>query len=466
MLKIVIVGGGFGGLYAAKTMRRADVEITLIDRQNYHLFQPLLYQVATGSLSPADIASPLRQIFARQNNVTVLMGEVTDFDVTGRAVVLRNGQRIPYDRLIVATGSRDSYFGNDEWSLLAPPLKSIEDATQMRRRILGAFEAAERESLPPDTLSDWMRFVIVGGGPTGVELAGALSEIAHDTLTNNFRRIDPSRAEIILLDAGDRLLKAYPPDLSEKAQRTLHHKGVEVRTGSRVARVEPDHIEVADASSTYFIRTRTVLWAAGVQASPLGRALAEETGCETTRSGQVVVRPDCTLPGHPEIFVIGDLAHFHHGTEQPLPGVAQVAMQQGHYVARAILKRDRDRPVRPFKYSDYGSMAVIGRNAAVADLGWARFSGVTAWLAWLFIHLINLVEFQNRVLVALQWSWSFLTRDRSARLIVGDPNPAPNDPQLPWEVHNTASVEAVKRLARDPEATAEVIDEATHSGPT
>jgi NADH dehydrogenase len=445
--RIVIIGGGFGGLYAAKTLRRAEVQVTLIDRHNYHLFQPLLYQVATGGLSPADIASPLRQVLSRQANTSVLMGEVVDFDVAGQHVVLKSGQRVPYDKLIVAAGSRDSYFGHDEWSLIAPPLKSIEDATQMRRRILGAFEAAELEPPCQDRLCSWLRFVIVGGGPTGVELAGALAEIARDTLENNFRHIDPSQAQIILLDGGDRLLKAYPPELSEKARTTLMQKGVEVRLDARVTDIKPDHILVNGPEGPYRLETRTVLWAAGVQASPLGPKLAERTGCERTRSGQVIVEADCTIPGHPAIFVIGDLAHFQHGTEMPLPGVAQVAMQQGKYVAKTILTRERNRPVKPFVYNDLGNMAVIGRNAAVADLGWTQFSGFIAWLAWVFIHILNLIEFQNRVLVATQWAWSYFTENRSARLIVGEPYPvAAVNEELPWDVKSTAAKEAERQL--------------------
>ncbi|HEX5269037.1 MAG TPA: NAD(P)/FAD-dependent oxidoreductase [Gemmataceae bacterium] len=415
--RVVIVGGGFGGLHTALQLRRAPVDVTLIDRRNFHLFQPLLYQVATGGLSPANIASPLRALLRRQKNTRVLLGEAIDVDVPGRRLILSDGA-VPYDTLIVAAGMRDAYFGHDEWERFAPGLKSIEDATEMRRRILFAFEAAERES-DPAKVREWLTFVIVGGGPTGVELAGAVAEIAHHTLRDNFRNIDPRTAQIVLLEGADRLLLAYPPDLSAKAARALGRLRVTVRTGTLVTDITPDCVTVKTKAGGEWLAARTALWAAGVQASPLGRAIAKAAGAETDRAGRVMVANDCTVPRHSEIFVIGDLAHFHDAAGKPLPGVAPVAMQQGRYVARLIEARLRGESIGPFAYHDRGNMATIGRNAAVADLGWVRFDGYLAWLAWLFIHLIYLVEFENRLLVLLQWGWNYFTRNRAARLITG-----------------------------------------------
>jgi NADH dehydrogenase len=415
--RVVIVGGGFGGLHTAMQLRRAPVDVTLIDRRNFHLFQPLLYQVATGGLSPANIASPLRALLRRHKNTRVLLGEASDVDVAGRRLILSDGA-VPYDTLILAAGMRDAYFGHDAWAPLAPGLKSIEDATEMRRRILFAFEAAERET-DPAKVPEWLTFVVVGGGPTGVELAGAVAEVARHTLRGNFRSIDPATARVVLLEGADRLLLAFAPDLSAKAARALERVGVTVRTGTLVTEIAPDAVTVKTKTGSERLAARTVLWAAGVQASPLGLALASAAGAELDRAGRVVVANDCSVPGHPEIFVIGDLAHFNGPSGKPLPGLAPVAMQQGRYVAKLIGARLRGESLPPFAYKDPGSMATIGRNAAVADLGWIRFGGYLAWLAWLFIHLLYLVEFENRLLVLLQWGWNYFTRNRAARLITG-----------------------------------------------
>lgn len=419
---VVIIGGGFGGLYAAKSLKRAPVQVTLIDRRNFHLFQPLLYQVATGGLSPANIAAPLRAILKRQENVRVLLAEAIDIDVSNRLAVLSDG-KLGYDTLIVAAGVRHHYFGRDEWEKLAPGLKTIEDATEMRRRVLLAFEAAEREG-DPEKLRGWLTFVIVGGGPTGVELAGTLGEIARHTLKHDFRAINPADARIVLLEGMDRVLPPYPPTLSARAEAALNRLGVTVRTGAMVTDIEADAVTIRCGDQRERIPTRTVLWAAGVQASTLGGILASATGVAVDRVGRVVVEPDLSVTGNPEIFVIGDLAHFSHQAGTPLPGVAPVAMQQGRYVATLIMRRLRGETMPPFRYRDYGNMATIGRAEAVADLGWVRFSGFLAWLAWLFIHLIHLVQFQNRLLVLIQWAWNYVTWNRYARLITGK-NPLP-----------------------------------------
>jgi len=422
--RVVIVGGGFAGLTAAQKLRKAPVHVTLIDRCNYHLFQPLLYQVATGSLSPANIAAPLRNILKRQKNTQVLLAEVIGVDTVNRRVVLSDGS-VDYDTLIVATGASHQYFGHDNWEKFAPGLKTIEDATHMRRRILLAFEAAERE---PDQqkLRAWMTFVIVGGGPTGVELAGALGEIANDTLRNDFRNINPSEARIILVEGTDRILPPYPPSLSESAKKMVEHLGVTVRTGALVTDVKEESVTIREGDKVEEIPTRTVLWAAGVLGSPLGRIVAEATGAQLDKAGRVIVQPDLTVSGHPEIFVLGDLANFSHQTGKPLPGVAQPAIQEGRYVGDAIARRLRGAPIQPFNYKDRGNLATIGRAAAVADLNWLRLSGIPAWLIWIFIHLANIVQFQSRLLVLLQWAWLYISYDRSARLITGD-NPLPLD---------------------------------------
>lgn len=416
--RVVIIGGGFGGLYVAKALGRATVQVSLIDKRNFHLFQPLLYQVATGGLSPGDIASPLRAVLSRQKNTAVLIAEVTDIDVAGQKVILRDGE-VGYDTLIVATGASHHYFGNDQWEQTAPGLKTIENALDIRRRIFLAFEAAEREP-DPTRRQAWLTFVVVGGGPTGVELAGALGELAHKTLKDDFRRIDPTEARILLLEGLDRILLAYPPELAAKAVASLEKLGVTVQLNTMVTDIQGETISLKRGDETSQLQARTVLWAAGVKASPLGQILAERTGVELDRVGRVVVEPDLTVTGHPNIFVIGDLASFTHQGDKPLPGVAQVAMQQGQYAARLIQARLKGQTRPPFRYTDKGSLAVIGRNAAVADLGFIRFAGFPAWFVWIFIHIMYLVEFDNRLLVFVQWAWSYFTRNRGARLITGD----------------------------------------------
>jgi NADH dehydrogenase len=415
--RVVILGGGFGGLSAARTLKHVPVDVTLIDRCNYHLFQPLLYQVATGSLSPANISGPLRQVLKKQKNTTVLLGEAINIDAANHRVILSDGE-IPYDTLVVATGASHQYFGHDEWEKFAPGLKTIEDATKMRSRILLAFEAAEREN-HPEKLQEWMTFVIVGAGPTGAELAGALGEIANDTLRHDFRHIDPSEARIILVEGTDRVLPSYPPNLSEAARKMLERLSVTVRTGAMVTEIREHSVTIKAGERTEVIPTRTILWAAGVLASPLGRMLEKSAGAKIDRAGRVIVEPDMTIAGHPEIFVIGDLSHFSHQTGKPLPGVAQPAIQQGHYVGKVIERRLHGENSRPFHYFDKGSLATIGRGAAVADLNFLRLSGFPAWVIWIFLHLLYIVEFQNRLLVFMQWMWLYATFDRSARLITG-----------------------------------------------
>jgi len=417
--RVVILGGGFAGLTSARALRRAPVQVTLVDRRNHHLFQPLLYQVATGGLSPANIAAPLRAVLKRQRNARVLMAEVTGFDVPARQVRLGDGG-LEYDMLIVATGSRHAYFGHDAWERFAPGLKEIDDAIEIRRRVLLAFEIAERDA-DPASRAALLTFVIVGGGPTGVEMAGAIAEMAHATFTGNFRSIDPADARILLIEAEDRILPAYPPALQEKAAQALVRLGVSVRMGTRVTDVRGDSVVVAHGGRTETIPARTVIWAAGVQASPAGRLLAAATGAATDRAGRVSVGDELTLPGHPEIFVIGDLANVRGSDGRPLPGLAPVAIQEGRYVARLIARRLDGGTMPPFRYHDPGTMATIGRAAAVAVIGPLRLSGYPAWLAWLFLHLMELVQFENRVLVFLQWTWNYITRNRSARLITGGP---------------------------------------------
>lgn len=422
--RVLILGGGFGGLGAALHLKGAPVQVTLVDRCNYHLFQPLLYQVATGTLSPANIASPLRNVLRKHKNTQVLLAEATGIDAANRRVLLSDGS-ISYDTLVVATGSSHQYFGHNEWEKFAPGLKTVEDATDMRSRILLAFEAAERET-DIEKLKAWLTFVIVGAGPTGAELAGALAEIANDSLRNDFRKIKPSSARIILVEGADRVLPVYPSKLSAAARKMLERLNVTVRTGAIVTDIQQGAVTVREGERTETIPTRTVMWAAGVLASPLGKMLAADTGAQVDRAGRVIVAPDLTVPGHPEIFVIGDLANFSHQTGQPLPGVAQPAIQQGHYVAKAIRARLEGRTMPQFRYFDKGNLAVIGRAAAVADLNWIGLSGLPAWLIWIFIHLLYIVEFQNRLLIALQWAWLYITWGRSARLITGK-NPLPLD---------------------------------------
>lgn len=407
--RVVIAGAGFGGLAAAKVLANRAVDVRVLDRSNHHLFQPLLYQVATAALSPAQIAQPVRHILCRARNITVAMTEVTGVEPEANRLMTGDGP-CGYDFLILAAGARHSYFGHPEWEQVAPGLKSIDDALEIRRRMLLAFEKAEKSD-DPEFRRSAMTFTVVGGGPTGVEMAGAIAEIARYTMIRDFRRIDPTQARVILVDAAPRVLPGMGGTLPEKAQAALRRIGVEVRTGIPVVDVTPEGVRTRDE----FIPSRTVVWAAGNAASPLGKQL----GVETDRMGRVPVNPDLTAPGHPNLFVIGDLASFTHQTGKPLPGVSPVAMQQGRYAARTILARIAGRPVKPFHYVDRGSMATIGRRSAVADIRGFRFSGFPAWLAWLFVHLVFLIGFRNRVLVFLQWAWSYFNYYRGARLITG-----------------------------------------------
>ena len=426
--KVIVIGGGFGGMQAARKLRRADVDVTIIDRRNFHLFQPLLYQVATGGLSPANIAAPIRSIFRRQKNAKVVLGEVVAVDPQLKSVEVKSmepgeadvqSQTLSYDWLIVAAGATHSYFGNDDWEDLAPGLKTIEDATEVRRRVLSAFEAAEVE---PDTKrrDELLTFVVVGGGPTGVELSGAISELANHTLLHDFRNINPDHTKVILVEGEDRVLSMFAPKLSHKAEASLKKLKIDMRLGAHVISIKPDQatLKFKSDGQEVTIPTRTVLWAAGVAAVPLGKTLAAATGVEAARGGRVPVQPDLTIEGHPEIFVIGDLASCMGEGGRPLPGVAQVAMQQGSYASKSIVNelKGRDKS-KPFSYSDKGSLATIGRRKAIADLGFMKFSGFFAWLLWLFIHVATLAVFHNRVLVLFQWAWNYITFNRSARLI-------------------------------------------------
>jgi NADH:ubiquinone reductase (H+-translocating) len=414
---VVIVGGGFGGLYAAKTLAKTPVHITLIDRRNFHLFQPLLYQVATGGLSPGEIASPLRVVVESNRNAEVLLGEVIDIDVGRRRVLLKDGC-VPYDDLIVSAGSTHYYFGNEQWAAVAPGLKTIEDATEIRSRVLLAFERAEREQ-DPEKRRALLTFVIVGGGPTGVELAGTLGEIANDTLKHEFRHINPADAQILLLEGMDRVLPPFPPDLSARAERDLIGLGVRPRTSVRVTAIDEEGVTATIGGREERIAARTVLWAAGVKASPLGKTLEFKAGAKLDRAGRVLVEPDLTLAGHPEIFVIGDLASFGHQGAKPLAGVAPVAMQEGRHAARTIQGRLRGEPSRPFHYFNKGNLATIGRNKAVAEFGKLHLGGFLAWFVWVFVHLMYLVEFENRLLVFVEWVYNYFTYNRGARLITG-----------------------------------------------
>ena len=436
---VVIVGAGFGGLYCARALARHPVRITVLDQHNYHLFQPLLYQVATAALSPGQIALPIRAILRRFRNVQVLLGSVAGVDLAARRVLLDGGGRVPYDVLVLATGSRHSYFGHDEWEPLAPGLKSLDDALEMRRRLLWAYEVAEREP-DPATRQAWLTFVIVGGGPTGVELAGAIAEIARHTLVRDFRHFSPAQSRVLLLEGLPRLLPAFPEDLSASAERQLRALGVEVRTGARVTEVSPGAVRVGDE----VIPTHTVFWSAGNAASPLGRAL----GVEVDRVGRVPVEPDLTLPGHPEVYVIGDLALFAHQTGQPLPGLAPVAIQQGEAAAENIWRALSGQPRARFVYHDRGNLATVGRQAGVADLGLVHLEGLVAWLAWLFVHIFWLIGFPNRVLVLLQWAWSYLTYERGVRLITGQTPSALATPA------DSAAARAPRADRRQPEKAA------------
>jgi NADH:ubiquinone reductase (H+-translocating) len=417
---VVVVGGGFGGLQAVQRLADAPVEITLVDRRNFHLFQPLTYQVATGALSSGEIAYPLRSIFKRHENVRVLLAEVADFDLEARELHLSSVDGVPvadrlgYDTLIVAGGSSYSYFGHEEWREHAAEVKSLESALVVRSRLLGAFEAAEAE---PDreAVGAWLTFVVVGGGPTGVEMAGQIAELARDTLKHDFRRIDPMSASILLVEANDRVLTTFPPSLSAKAKRSLERLGVTVLTSRTVTGIGPEGVTVGDpAGGGERIAARTVIWAAGVTASGLARRLADLSGAEQDRVGRITVEPDLTLPGHPEVLAIGDMVRV---GDTELPGVAPVAMQQGRYAAGVVRARLDGRTTKPFHYRDKGNLATIGRGSAVADIKGLKLSGFFAWMTWLVVHLFYLVGFQNRVLVLIRWSISFVTHGRGARLI-------------------------------------------------
>ncbi len=412
--RVVIIGGGFGGLNVARGLRRAAVQVTLIDRRNHHLFQPLLYQVATAALSPADIAYPIRGVLRNQRNAEVFLAEVEEFDLPGRRVLLADGGALEYDFLVVASGATHHYFGHPEWEPIAPGLKTVEDATEIRRRFLLAFEAAEQEP-DPEVRRGLLTFVVVGAGPTGVEMAGAMAEIAGHSLLRDFRRIDPSTARVILLEGGPRVLAAYDPDLSRRTEESLRGLGVEVRTSSVVTRIDHDAVYVGGER----IPARNVIWAAGVTASPLGRKL----GVPTDRVGRVRVEPDLSVPGHPEVFVIGDLSSLDGPDGKPLPGVAPVAMQMGRYTARTILRVLDRGPHAPFRYTDKGNLATIGRRKAVLELGSLSMFGVLAWYVWLFVHIFYLIGFRNRLSVFVQWAWSYVTWQRGARLITGEVGP-------------------------------------------
>jgi len=412
---VVIIGGGFGGLYAALALQRRPARVTLVDRHNYHLFQPLLYQVATAGLSPADIAQPIRNILRRSPNIAVVLAEATAVDARARRVVLADGV-LAYDSLILAAGVSHAYLGHDEWRPFAPGLKDLDDALEVRRRVLLAFEAAERES-DETRRRAWLTFVIVGGGPTGVELAGTLAEIARHALREDFRRIDPGQARIILLEAGSRVLSGFAESLSAAAARQLVRLGVEVRTGTAVTSIAPGLVEAGSAR----IAAETVLWAAGVTAS----SLAQTLGVPLDRAGRVIVEPDLSIPGHPEVFVIGDLAAFLHQGGRPLPGMAPVAIQMGRHVAGNILRMARGESTQPFRYRNTGMMATIGRHAGVAEIGAIRVNGFVAWLLWLVIHIFFLIGFRNRLLVLIEWAWAYVTFNRGVRLITGHSGLAP-----------------------------------------
>ena len=413
----MIIGGGFGGLYAARRLRKAPVRITLVDRHNYHLFQPLLYQVATAALNPSDIAAPIRSILRHQKNVSVILGDAKAIDASRKVVKLADGE-LAYDYLIVATGATHSYFNHPEWERSAPGLKTIDDALEIRRRVLIAFEAAERET-DPAKQEAWLTFVIVGGGPTGVELAGALSEIARQTMIRDFRHINPSSARVLLIEGRDRILPAYPPGLSDKARKQLVRLGAEVMTRAQVTEVSKDAVAIGDQR----IATRTVLWAAGVEASPLAKSL----GVPLDRAGRVIVERDLTIPGHKDVFVVGDLAASTQQDGTLVPGVAQGGIQGGQHASFNIERAFVGQPLRAFRYNDKGSLATIGRAAAVADLGRVKLSGFSAWVFWLALHIFFLIGFRNRLLVFMQWAWAYVTYQRGARLITGRVDPILKD---------------------------------------
>jgi len=417
--RVLILGGGFGGLLAAQKLKRAPVQVTLLDRRNFHLFQPLLYQVATGSLSPGDIAAPLRSVLSPQKNARVLLGEAADIDPDAKRVTLTDGSAFEYDALIVATGSQTSYYGRDEWRPWAPSLKTLEEATAIRHKLFFAFERAERAETEEEA-RNWLTFVIVGAGATGMELAGALAEIANQTLKHDFRKINPRNARIILMEGGGRVLTAFPEGLSQKAEELVTRLGVEVKKNVMVTSVDEEGVTYKTGDSTERLAAKTVLWAGGVTTNSFGKTLAARTKAETDRNGRIKVTPKLTLPNYPDIFVVGDLATLNDEKGKPLPGVAQVAMQGGVYAAKAVRARVAGLPERPpFHYFNKGDMAVIGRAAAIANIFGFQVSGLIAWLIWLFIHLMYIVEFQSRVVVFIQWGFEYLTFSRGARLITG-----------------------------------------------
>ena len=448
--RVVIIGGGFGGLQAAKELAGEPVEVALIDRKNHHTFQPLLYQVATAVLSPGEIASPIRRILHRAKNVEVILGEAIGFDLDRKIVKLYDGSEISFDYLIVAAGARHSYFGNDQWEEEAPGLKTIEDAVEIRRRVLLAFELAEREAYLTG-VKPHLSFAVIGGGPTGVEMAGAIAGIARQALAKDFNLIDTRRALVMLFEGSDRILNTFAPDLSAKAKKDLEELGVEVYLNNFVTDVEQGRIKVGDK----WISSDVTVWATGVAASPLGKQL----GAETDRAGRVLVQPDLTLPGHKNVFVIGDMASLKQADGKPVPGVAPAAMQMAETAAANILRDLRQKPRENFRYTDKGSMATIGRNKAIVEIGKWKFNGFFAWLVWLFVHLISLIGFRNRLYVMSEWFWAYITRERSARLITGDAEEMREMPKAPAALSETPATvielqkEKAKRATKKKTAT-------------
>lgn len=415
--KVVIVGGGFGGLYTAKALKQSSVQVTLIDKRNFHLFQPLLYQVATGGLSPSDIASPLRLILRQHKNVQVLLNSVVDLKPKDKQIILDDDKSISYDILILATGSTHHYFGNDQWENHAPGLSTVEDALEIRNRVFGAFEAAEKEN-DPIKRQAWLTFVIVGGGPTGVELAGAVAEIVNSSMKGNFNNFTPKDAKIILIEGLERVLPPYPTELSSKAEQELCNLGVKIHTQSMVTSISENNIVLRKGEKYEQITSHTILWAAGVKASSVGKKLAEKTGAQIDRAGRVIVEPDLSIIGFPDIFVIGDLSSFSHQNNKPLPGIAPVAMQQAKYVAKLIQKQLKGESLPSFVYKDYGSMAIIGKNKAVADFKFIKLSGFLAWFIWIWVHIYYLIEFDNKLVVLIQWIWNYFTQGRGSSVII------------------------------------------------
>ena len=416
--RVLIVGGGFGGLYTAKSLRRIPVDVTIIDRRNFHLFQPLLYQVATGGLSPGDIASPLRGVLKACKNIHVINDEVVDIDPTNQCVQLNHG-KCNYDTLVLASGVENHYFGNEEWPAYAPSLKTVEDALEIRRRILQYFETEEKRYVT-EVRTHTLRIVVVGGGATGVELSGAIAELTHETMKKDFRHINPANTEIVLIEASDRLIPSYPSSLSLKARQSLEKLGVTTRLNTKVLDIGKNTVVLGNGRETERLSAGAIFWTAGIKASFLGALLSTRTGAALDDLGRVIVEKDLTLAGHPEIMVIGDLANFSHQAGAPLPGVAPVAIQQGKYAAKLIRNRILGRKTLPFRYRNKGNLAVIGRNAAVADFGYLKISGYVAWILWVFVHIWSLIGFDNKLSVLMQWAWDYLTRKRGARLIVGD----------------------------------------------